>query len=274
MTELTSVVANAGWSSSAISIVGTPPAKSGALGRRSARAPGPGRRRAAARACPAKASDAEHGHRAARGVVQRHRVELDEAVLDAHARVAQPGVVDHAAVVQDGALGRAGGARGVEDQRGVAGIDVRERDVGGAGQERVPVGEGDDLAQCGSSTRTPASIPAMSDPRYSGTGRRRATFDVPSTCASSRSRSAGLTVTTVMPGQARRELQDHPLRQVVGPDGDALAGLEAGEQRAGGALGLVEQLARRSMSGALACPRRAPGAPAPGRRPPAAARPR
>ena len=28
MTELTSVVANAGWSSSAISIVGTPPAKS------------------------------------------------------------------------------------------------------------------------------------------------------------------------------------------------------------------------------------------------------
>ena len=50
---------------------------------------------------------------------------------------------------------------------------------------------------------------------------------------------------------AGAEFEHHPFREVLRPDGDALAWLEAGQQRAGGALRLRDRAARRSIAGAV-----------------------
>ena len=92
----------------------------------------------------------EDAHHAAAGVEQGHRREPDRAVGDLHAVGPQPGVVDDAAVAQDGTLREAGGAAGVLDLHRVVGVHHGELDVAvGRRQELDELVEAQHLAQLG-----------------------------------------------------------------------------------------------------------------------------
>ena len=186
---------------------------------------------------------AEGGEHAPARVEQRHRVEPGRAVGHLEAVGREASVVDDAAVVQVGTLGEAGGARGVLDLRGIAGVHIRELQGGiGAGEEVLPVIERQDLPEVlevgphlGHRCRhgVPAELWDVEDPGRPGLPQHVGEL--------------GRTVGRVDgdhddPGQARGQLEDHPLRDVRRPDGHPLARGEAAEQRPGGLLAVGQQL--------------------------------
>jgi hypothetical protein len=189
----------------------------------------------------------EHGHRAAGGVEQRHRAELHEAGAEPEpVAVRQPCVVDDPAVVQHRALGPAGRSRRVLDLSRIAGIDPRQPGARRAdGAEVVPVGERDDIAQAGQLAAQ--GVEHLRHGRAAVLGheedpvRARLAQHVPELVFAQRrverdDRHAR---------HRRGKLEDHPLRDVVRPDRNALAAGEAPEQGPRGLLGLLEQRAVR-----------------------------
>ena len=92
---------------------------------------------------------AEHAADAAAGVEQRHGGDEDVAGVDPHAVGGVGAVVGEAAMMQQRAFRKAGGARRILDHHGIAGFDVGKRDalVVAGGDEGRPVVEADDLAK-------------------------------------------------------------------------------------------------------------------------------
>ncbi len=175
---------------------------------------------------------------------------------DAERRVG--GVVRHPDVRQHRALGAAGGARGVEDLRGVLAVRPRAGRRGvAAGQERVPVVEAHDVPQRLELVRERAGDgvqlataerldgeagdrPRMAQ-HVAGLGRAQRRVDRDQHHAGER----GAVLQHLVAGEVRR------------PDRDVVAGLVAPQQGAGAALGLLQQLgvgeprARRGVGRAL-----------------------
>jgi len=93
---------------------------------------------------------AEHCHRAPGGVEQRHGVHVHLTGRQPDPLRVEPGVVRQAAVMQFGALGEAGRARGVLDLGDVVRLNIGQDRVGWrAGEETVPFGEEEHLPQGG-----------------------------------------------------------------------------------------------------------------------------
>ena len=168
----------------------------------------------------------EGEHPAAGDVEERHRVDADVAGAGAERELCEAGVVRQPAVVQDGALGTAGCPRCVEDLRGIVGIDDRQRAARVAGRaEALPIGEGHRLPQPGQavpqlrdgrSHRVAAVLVDQEEPVRAGMLEH-----VPELGGGVR----GVDGDERQPGQRRAELEQHPLGNVVRPDGHALARL-------------------------------------------------
>ena len=147
-------------------------------------------------------------------------------------------------MTKQGALWKACGARGVLDHDGVVGADGRQLDISvvARGDERIPVVEADDLAQLGAVRRhrlhrLQHRVAAKTvDDEDAGRARLlQHIFDLPGAKGrvhgnENHARHAGA------------EFEHHPFREVLRPDGNALARPKARQQRAGGALGLTVEL--------------------------------
>ena len=205
---------------------------------------------------------AERAHRAARGVEHRHRVHVDVARSETDPAGVEARVVRQPAVGQQRALREAGGSRRVLDLDDVVRVDVGQRRGRIAGREElVPLLEQHDLPERGQvgpdlgqvvGHRAP-ELADQEDPGGPGLVEHVAQLLRPVGRVDRDQRQ---------PGQRGAELQDLPLRQVRCPHGDPLAGGEPAGQRAGGALGVVEQLGERPAS-----PARRVGQPADQREP-------
>ena len=147
-------------------------------------------------------------------------------------------------MTEQGALRKARGARGVLDHDGIVGTDGRQCDalVVARRDERIPTVEADDLAQLGAVRRH----------RLHRLQHRVAAKTVDDEDAG---RARLLQYILHFLGAKRRvdgdehharhagaELEHHPFREVLRPDGNALARPKARQQRAGGALGFAIEL--------------------------------
>jgi hypothetical protein len=176
-------------------------------------------------------------------VEQRHGGDEDVAGVDAHALGGVGAVVGEAAMMQQGAFRKARGPRGVLDHHGIAGLDVGKRGVVVAGgDEGCPVVKADDLAQLLAARRDLAHglqhrIAAEgADHEHAGrAGLLQHIFDFvgPETGIDGHQHHAG---------QPGAEFQHDPFGQVLRPDRDPFARLEAAEQSARGALRLAVEL--------------------------------
>ena len=147
-------------------------------------------------------------------------------------------------MTEQGALRKACRARGVLDHDGIVGADGRQLDVCvvARGDESIPVVEADDLAQFGAVRRHRlhrlqhrVAAKAVDDEDAGRARLLQHIFDFPGAKGrvhgdENHARHAGA------------EFEHHPFRKVLRPDGNALARLEARQQRAGGALGLAVEL--------------------------------
>ena len=147
-------------------------------------------------------------------------------------------------MAEQGALRKARGARGVLDHDGIVGTDGRQFDalVVACGDEGVPVVEADDLAQFGAVRRHRlhrlqhrVAAEAVDD---EDAGRARLLQHI-FHLAGAKGRVHG---DEDHARHAGAEFEHHPFREVLRPDGNALARLEARQQRAGGALGFAIKL--------------------------------
>ena len=187
---------------------------------------------------------ADHAADAAAGVKQRHRGDEDVAGIDAHAVGGVGAVVEQSAMAEQGAFRKARGARGVLDHDGIVGTDGRQLDalVVARGDEGVPVVEADDLAQFRAVRRHRlhrlqhrVAAKAVDD---EDAGRARLLQHILH-LARAKGRVHG---NEDHARHAGAEFEHHPFREVLRPDGNALARLEARQQRAGGALGFAIKL--------------------------------
>ena len=181
---------------------------------------------------------------AAAGVEQRHRGDEDVAGLDAHLDSSIGAVVGEPAMMQQRALGKSRGARRILDHHGIGRLDVRQRDAAivAGGDEGGPVVETNDLAQfratgCDFTHRIQHRIAAerRHHEHAGGPGLLQHIFDLVGA-------KAGVDGDQHHAGHRSAELHHHPFRQIVGPDGNPFARLEAAEQGARGALCLAMKL--------------------------------
>ena len=89
---------------------------------------------------------------------------------------------------------------------------------------------------------TACTVSSIGLPRNADTTNTPAARDCFSTYSTSLARKPGLTVTSTTPAMRGAELHHHPFRQIVGPDRDPLARLEAAGEGARGALRLAVKL--------------------------------
>ena len=195
---------------------------------------------------------AERAESAAGGVEERKRVHVGVARREAAQPEAQPRVVRQSAVVQQRALRKARGAGRVLDLDRIVGLDVgqllgRRTRV----QEGIELRKRDRLAQAGQLAahtrerlrhRVAPELGQQDDPR-----RARLLEDIGQLAGP----VGGVDRHEGHAGQRGAELDDHPLRDVRRPHGHPFTGLEAPEERAGAALGVVEQLAVRPAAALL-----------------------
>ena len=175
---------------------------------------------------------------------QRHRGDKDIAGIDAHPVGGIGAVVEKPAMPEQGAFRKAGRARGVLDHDGIVGTDRRQCDtlVVAGGDKGVPVVEADDLA----------NLPAVRRHRlyrlqhriaakavdYEHPGRTRLLQHILHLFRP----KGGVHGDEHHAGEPCAEFEHHPFRNVLCPDGNALARPKAGQQRAGGALGFAVEL--------------------------------
>ena len=174
---------------------------------------------------------------------QRHGTELDAAGTEAQASRIQPRVVDDPPVVEHGALGETGRAGGVLDLRRGIRAHHRQRPARGRlGAERIPVGERDHLAQRGQVAahllhHLGHRASAISGDQEYAVGLRLAQYVTQFLWP-----QGGVDSHDGDPRQAGGQLKDHPFGDVVGPHRDPVPGSEPAQQRAGRALGGLQQL--------------------------------
>ena len=147
-------------------------------------------------------------------------------------------------MTEQGAFRKARRARGVLDHDGVVGTDGGQLDarVVAGGDEGIPVVEADDLAQFGAVRRHRLhrlqhriAAEAVDDEDAGRARLLQHIFDLPGAKGrvhgdQNHARHAGA------------EFKHHPFREVLRPDRDAFARLEARQQRASGALRLAVEL--------------------------------